>query len=385
VASSTAVAGTRLAFIDNLRTLIIVLVIMVHLSITYGGEGGWYYKEGKADLLSGLILTLHNATCQSFFMGCLFLISGYFTPASFDRKGPRRFLIDRLVRLGIPLLIYDRVMYPFIVYWLARHGVVNHIGSFRDWVGWYYTSFQIGQGPLWFVEALLLFSVVYTAWRLAGRSTTRAADGDGKLPSALSLALLAVFLGIATFLVRLQWPIGWSFGPLNFQFPFFSQYIVMFSLGIVAYRRQWLTRMPQVMGRWALVLAVVFIFILLPALIFLGGAASGDVSRYVGGYHWQALAMALWEQPLGVLLTVGLLVLFRERLNCHSRLSQAASANSYATYVIHAPVLVVFTLMVRDIHLYPLVKFAAATVIVVPLCFGLAALIRQFPGVRRVL
>lgn len=385
MSSDVASPQSRLAFIDNLRTVVIILVMMVHLSITYGGEGSWYYKEGEPDQLSGIVLTVHNAVNQSFFMGCLFLISGYFTPASLDRKGPRRFLIDRLVRLGIPLLLYDRVMYPFIVYWLARHGVVNHIGSFRDWVGWYYTSFQIGQGPLWFVEALLLFGFVYMAWWLAGRSRTRATDGDGKLPSALSLVLLGVFLGVATFLVRLQWPIGWAFAPLNFQFPFFSQYIVMFSLGVVAYRRQWLTRVPPAMGRWALTLAAVFIFILLPALFFLGGAASGDVSRYIGGYHWQALAMALWEQPLGVLLTVGLLVLFRERLNRHNGLSQAASANSYATYVIHAPVLVVFTLMVRDIHLYPLLKFAVVTLIAVPLCFALAGLVRQLPGARRVL
>ncbi|MBN2132338.1 MAG: hypothetical protein JW741_22750, partial [Sedimentisphaerales bacterium] len=44
-------AKTRLLFVDNLRTMLIVLVVMVHLSITYGGEGGWYY-EGQADLRS---------------------------------------------------------------------------------------------------------------------------------------------------------------------------------------------------------------------------------------------------------------------------------------------------------------------------------------------
>ena len=376
---------SRLVFIDNLRAVVIVLVMMVHLSITYGGEGGWYYKEVQADTITGMVLTTHNIINQSFFMGCLFLLSGYFTPASFDRKGPRRFLLDRLVRLGIPLLLYDRVMYPFIVYWLGRHGVVNHTGSFRDWVGWYYTSFQIGQGPLWFVEALLLFSLVYAAWRLAGRSPTQATDSDGKLPSALSLALLAVFLGIITFLVRLQWPIGWSFGPLNFQFPFFPQYIVMFILGVAASRRQWLTRMPKTMGRSALLLAAGFVFVLLPVLMLLGGAAKGDVSRYVGGLHWQALALVLWEQGLGVLLTVGLIGLFRERLNRQGRLARAASDNSYAAYVIHALVLVVFALLVRDIHLYPLLKFALVTLVVVPLCFALAALIRQVPGVRRVL
>ena len=41
----------RLFFIDNLRILLITLVMMIHLSITYGGEGSWYYRDGQADTL----------------------------------------------------------------------------------------------------------------------------------------------------------------------------------------------------------------------------------------------------------------------------------------------------------------------------------------------
>ncbi len=384
MASHITAAGSRLAFIDNLRTVIIVLVIMVHLAVTYGGEGSWYYKEGKPDPLSGTVLTLHNGINQSFFMGCLFLVSGYFTPASLDRKGPRRFLIDRLLRLGIPMLFYDLVIHPFMIYWLARNAVID-LGTFRNWAANYYTTFHIGRGPLWFVEALLLFSIIYMMWRLIRRTGTSASPGVSTTPRGIHLAILAASLGIVSFLVRLWKPIGWSYEPLNFQFPFFPQYIVMFILGIVAYRRQWLTQLPTTIGRLSLILAAVFAFVLSPLMVVLGGGTQGDVSTFLGGPHWQALTMALWEQSLGVLLTVGLLVLFRERLNRHNRLSETASANSYATYVIHAPVLLVFTLMVRDIHLYPLLKFALTTVILVPLCFGLAALIRQLPGVRRVL
>jgi surface polysaccharide O-acyltransferase-like enzyme len=384
--SSAAVCPpSRLVFLDNLRTVIIILVMMVHLSITYGGAGSWYYEEGRPDQLSGIVLTLHNAVNQSFFMGCLFLISGYLTPASFDRKGPRRFLLDRLLRLGIPMLAYDLAIHPFLIYWLARHGVLDLGRPFGAWAGSYYSSFHLGRGPLWFVEALLLFSLVYAAWRRSARSPTPAAAGDGRLPSAWSLVLLAALLGIATFLVRLLWPVGWSFGPLNFQFPFFPQYILMFILGVVAYRRQWLTRMSGTVGNAALALAAGFIFVLAPALMVLGGGSNGDVSRYSGGLHWQALALAFWEQSLGVLLTVGLLVLFRERVNRPGWLGRAASANSYAAYVIHAPVLIVFALLVREIHLYPLLKFVVVTSIVVPLCFLLAALIRRLPGARRIL
>jgi len=385
MASTAVAAGSRLAFIDNLRTVIIILVMMVHLSITYGGEGSWYYEEGEPDLLSGIVLTVHNAVNQSFFMGCLFLISGYFTPASFDRKGPRRFLIGRLVRLGIPMLFYDLVIHPFMIYWLARNGVVGYTGSFWDWAASYYTSFHIGRGPLWFVEAVLLFSLAYMAWRLASRPPVPPSGEDSRTPSVLSLVILALLLGLASFLVRLWKPIGWAFEPLGFQFPFFPQYIVMFILGIVAYRRQWLTRIPRRTGRSALAFAAAFIFVLLPALMVLGGAVTGDVSRYMGGLHWQALAMALWEQFLGVMLTVGLIVLFRERLNRQGILSRAASANSYGAYVIHAPVLIVFALAVREIRAYPLLKFAVVTPIAVPLCFALAALIRQLPGARRIL
>jgi surface polysaccharide O-acyltransferase-like enzyme len=374
---------SRLAFIDNLRTLIIVLVILVHLSITYGGEGGWYYKEVKPDLPTGLILTFHNATCQSFFMGCMFLLSGYFTPASFDRKGPRRFLIDRLVRLGIPMLFYDLAIHPFLIYWLARHGVYQL--SFRQWAASYYTSFHLGRGPLWFVEALLLFGLVYLIWRLANNKPALQPASDRESPGGRSLIVLALFLGVTSFLVRLWRPVGWSYEPLNFQLPYFPQYIVMFILGVQAYRRQWLTRLSATLGRTSLVLAAVFVFVLFPLLVILGGATKGDVSPFTGGLHWQALALALWEQSLGVLLMVGLVVLFRERLNRHNRLSQAASANSFATYVLHTPVLIVLTLMAREIRLYPLLKFAAVAVVVVPACFLVATLIRQLPGLKRVL
>ena len=41
---------SRLLFVDNLRTLMIVPVVVLHLSVTYGGEGSWFYEEGRADM-----------------------------------------------------------------------------------------------------------------------------------------------------------------------------------------------------------------------------------------------------------------------------------------------------------------------------------------------
>jgi len=386
---------TRLYFIDNLRILLISLVAMIHLSITYGGAGSWYYKEvGEPDAVSFVALCWHNATVQSFSMGLFFMIAGYFTPGSYDRKGPRLFLKDRLLRLGIPMLCYDFLIGPLIAYPLIKVGAWGSAGDYVGYLGRYYSRFHIGTGPLWFVEALLIFAACYALWRvLADRKDERRETRDeGRGPSSASsivtrgeVAIFALALGVVSFVVRIWLPIGWTFGPLNFQFPFFPQYICMFIVGIVAYHRNWLTRTPDAIGRFWLWIAVTSILVFFPLLFVLGGAPTGDISKFTGGFHWQCLCYALWEQLTGVALIVALLVLFRRRLNRQGKLTAAMSTSAYTAYIIHAPVIILVALAMRNISLYPLLKFALVGAISVPLCFAVANVIRKLPLARRIL
>ncbi len=377
----------RLFFIDNLRILLISLVIMVHLSVTYGGGGSWYYKEGQADMITSIVLTVHNAINQSFFMGFLFMISGYFTPGSYDRKGPRRFLKDRLLRLGIPILCYDFVIGPLLAYPLIQVGAQESSGSYFDFLVSYYSRFHIGTGPLWFVETLLIFAGFYILWRVLVKPITSSGQSDGKIPGCITISIFAFVVGIVSFTVRIWFPIGWAFGPLrplNLQFPFFPQYIGLFIIGTVAYRKNWLMRIPDAMGKFWLCVAVIFMAVLFPVLFVLGGA-SDDISPFMGGVHWQCFAYAVWEQFIGVAIIISLLFLFRKRFNYQGRVGKAMSAGAYTTYIIHAPVVVLVTLAMRNISLYPLLKFALAVLIAVPLCFALGNFIRQLPLARRIL
>lgn len=56
--TSEAVAGvqpkaaSRLLFIDNIRVFLTVLVILHHLVIIYAGTGGWFWKEGRQDVIT---------------------------------------------------------------------------------------------------------------------------------------------------------------------------------------------------------------------------------------------------------------------------------------------------------------------------------------------
>ncbi|MFC1957416.1 acyltransferase family protein, partial [Chloroflexota bacterium] len=109
---------SRLLFIDNLRIALIILVVLHHLAITYGAVTPFYYAEPPInDPLAYMVFLVFALINQSWFMGAFFLFSGYFTPESFDRKGLGSFLKDRLLRLGIPLVIFYFVLSP-----------ISHIG-----------------------------------------------------------------------------------------------------------------------------------------------------------------------------------------------------------------------------------------------------------------
>lgn len=374
----------RLYFVDNLRILLITLVILLHLSITYGGAGSWYYKEGQPDAVSFVVLTWNNATSQAFFMGFLFLISGYFTPGSYDRKGPWRFLKDRLLRLGIPMLCYDLVVEPLLAYPLIQIGARENSGNYLDFLAEYYSRLNIGRGPLWFSETLLIFAGFYVLCRRLINTTEKTPPTYGKMFSNRAVVMLTLAMGIVSFIVRIWLPVGWAFRPLNLQFPFFPQYICLFIIGTIAYRHNWLKRIPDAMGRLWFRIALVFIIILFPALFVLGGAAE-DVAPFMGGVHWQCFAYALWEQIVGVAMIVALLVLFRNRLNYQGKPAKAVSDSSYTTYIIHAPIIMLFTLAIRNITLYPLLKFALAGLFCVPLCFTIGNAKRKLPLARKIL
>lgn len=374
---------TRLLFVDNLRTLLIILVIMQHLSVTYGGHGGWYYEEGEPDRISGVVLTMHNAINQSFFMGSLFLISGYFTAGSYNRKGPWPFLKGRLVRLGIPLLVYDLVIHPIIVY-ILQIKIHGFDGSFWMFLDARVGSLHIGSGPLWFVETLLIFSFFYVLWRTLAGSQVASIPRKAYVPGNKAIAVSGLALGVITFAVRIWLPIGWNFAPLNLQLPFFLQYICLLILGAVAHRHDWLRRISDATGRFWLCVAMVLIFVVFPATFALGGAAN-DITPYLGGANWQSLVCAVWEQVVGIAIIITLLTVFRKRFNRQGRLAGEMSASSYATYIFHGPALVVITLTLRNLEMFALLKFALTVLVAVPLCFAVGGLIRRLPVAKMAL
>ncbi len=376
----------RFAFIDNLRILLLILVILHHLAVTYGGEGSWHYYEGRADTITATVLTLFVAINQAFFMGFYFLIAAYFVPRSLERRGSNQFLKERFLRLGVPLAFQLLVVGPLLSYGLGIT-VWGFTGSIWAYVVEYWKHYQgLDTGPLWFVEALLIFSIAYALWWRLAKPAAHKVRREGAAPGNVVIAIFALAVGLITFVVRIWLPVGWVFAPLGFQFPHFAQYISLFAVGTIAYRRGWLFAISEDATRGRLWGRVVGLLIAIAPLLFvMGGALRGNTAPFRGGIHWQALAYALWEQFMCVAMVISLLVWFRKRYNHQGGLSSAMSTSAYAVYIYHAPILVFVSLTLRSIALHPLLKFALASLISVPICLAIGGLVSRLPVARRIL
>src|SRR5712672_2208484 len=99
------VTPLRIAAFDRARSFIILLVLVHHSVVNYTHFG----SGDKMRWLGFDLVVLFN---DSFFMACMFLISGLFVHDSLTRRGTANYLGHRAWRLGIPFLISIFVLMP---------------------------------------------------------------------------------------------------------------------------------------------------------------------------------------------------------------------------------------------------------------------------------
>lgn len=356
----------RLWFADNLRVLLTALVVLHHLAGTYSGTSLWYYSEKPTSGAVGFGLTVFMLVNQAWFMGAFFLLSGHFTPGAYDRKGPRAFIRDRLIRLGIPLVVFSFILNP-ILYLGAYHG-----GSLLD-----FSLHAIGSGPLWFVLALLVFDGCYAAFR----HVTKNREPRERTPLTVRAVIgFVLVLALVSYAVRIAIPLGFWVPIIGFPTSaYLPQYVGFFVLGTVAYRRGWLSTTTARMGKAGLGMA------LGATLVFLPLALAGGTSELGGHGSMSSLFYALWDSTFAVGIVLALLTFFRAKLDTQGPKRRYLSGHVFTVYVIHAFVVTAAGYALSALELPTLAKFAIGAVVVLPACFLLAGPVRRIPGVRRVL
>jgi fucose 4-O-acetylase-like acetyltransferase len=368
-------------YIDRLRTVMTALVVVFHAAIPYGGTGGWFYHEVEASAsLSSFLLTLFVVTSQAYFMGLFFLLAGYFTPASLERKGYARFIGDRILRLGLPLLAFGLFLGPLTA------AMVNSAKGDGFWpcIAWLWRHKMFINGPLWFTQALLIFSLVYCAWRAVLGSPL--ADSQ-RTPRAVPTYRwwLASALGVfaAALAIRQVVPTGQNV--FGLQLGYFATYIFLFAVGIAAWRYEWLRQLGWKDGRpW--IITLILAWPLLPVGIAAARVLNGiGKANFSGGFSWPAIFYAFWEPFVAWGLIVAWLLIFRAHMNQPSVLWTWLGRRAYAVYIIHPVVLVGISLLLRGWVAPALVKWGVIGLLACIGCWLAADPLVRLPGLRRVI
>ncbi len=352
-----------------------VLVILHHTLISYGAPGGWYFRDVTDDKPALLIMTMLVAANQSFFMGFFFFLAALFTEPSYHKKGTLHFSIDRLKRLGIPLLFYSFVLGPCMNFLVYRYGLhkeatfLQYLGGYDDW---------IDPGVLWFVVSLLLFTFVYI---LIKQTSKNVPEKLVVFPSDRKILGFAFLLGVITFGVRIFFPIGWILHPVGFQLAHFPQYICLFVLGIVAYRNQWMNEIPSGIGKRWLRIALLLILVAFPVMIF---CFSGRLDKVVGNGTPQSFIVAVWEQLTGFSLIVALSGIAKYRWNITTPLLRGMSRAAFATYIFHPLIVICSTLLLLSWQVDPAFKLLVAIPCNVVFSFCLGWVITRLPLARNI-
>lgn len=372
----------RIYYLDKIKILLCILVIGLHTSIAYGGSGMWYYNEHTDSTFVGLIFTIYDAICQSFFMGLFFFISSYFVSRSYEKKGPVKFLKDRFIRLGLPLLFFFFILNPTTMYFIEHFSEKSNY-SYISWLIYCISHFEnLGTGPLWFVEALLIFNTAYVIYRIFTKSRNNISH-QKSIPSNRQILILNLAIGFIAFLVRIFYPTGKEF--LSLQLGYFTQYVALFIVGIISYENNWLKQITKECADFWLKIAGISCVVILP-LMFLGGITE-SVEPFLGNLHWQALVYAMWEPFMCIGISLKLITFFRDNYNnttgsIFSKLGQ----DTFTVFIIHAPVSVFLECILIPLTIHPFIKFAIVVISTCLICFSLSHyLLRKVPVLKNIL
>ncbi len=361
--------ANRIFYLDALRIVLTILVIVHHVGQAYGPTGGyWPVQEHARAAVLGPFFTVN----RSFFMSLFFMISGYFMVGAYQRNGFGRFLRSRLVRLGVPVVVFAALMIPLRIFMFGEH-----ITRWDDYVN---------AGHLWYLEHVLLFSVVYAVWqkvrvaRSAGSDVSRPGrDGARPAPGMLVTVGALLLVAAACGIVRIWSPIDRWMNILGFfrvAFADVPRDLAFFIFGAMAFRRGWFQNYPVRRG-----------------MIWLAVGVAAAVARYAWSLlpHAGLSGMAsdvsylVWEELVAFGFCIGLLVLFRELVTTQGAFARMLAANQFSAYFWHSLLIVPIQMAFLALPLGPFAKFAAVSLVGVPLVFLWSWLLRGTRAVRAVL
>jgi hypothetical protein len=379
----------RIVALDRARTFITLLVLLHHSVVNYS-----YFGSGDRMRWLGFdLVVLFN---DSFFMACMFLLSGLFVHDSLARRGSMNYLASRAWRLGIPYLLSIFVLMPIAYYpTFLRY----HLPGTTDFnfLHFWWRTLTIGpwpSGPAWFLWVLLAFDAIAAGSWLAA---PRAIPALGRLFNRLRYRPGVAFAIFCVFSVAVYLPLRLSVGdaawlePGHFPLPIQTSRILLYSgyfligvgigatdlnAGLLAQNGEWASRWKVWLG---------FAALFYGAILFLVYAHHNWVADFNSPPLWWRVAYGLAFALFSAAMAFAEPALFLRFAKSPLKLLDAIRPSAYGIFLVHYIFIVWLQYALYEPALPAFVKFASVFAGTLALSWGLVVMLRKIPFVARMI
>ena len=342
---SSTTQRKRIHWLDNLRTVIILLVVLYHVGGVYEAAGlwGWFWIVDDLDTITwvGIVGIVFDVMV----MPTMFFISGYLTPGSLKNKTSWAFLKGRIKRLIFPWLIAVLTLIPIykVIFLYSRNLPQEH------WSTYFHITNPNSQNWLWFLPVLFTFNILYLVFDRA----------NIKFPNiSLKSAVLSIFIIGMVYSFFIGGFLGfrsWTLTPvIDFENERLLLYFMVFLLGVLCYQREIFSKIPEKKTLYTVVNSISWVPITLH--IF----ARIWPFFYEGGFAITPLYRLIWwfSFYLALLCLLYLMVeTFWRYLDKTGRIWDELNKNSYGVYIIHVIVIGIFGALLLNMKISALLKY----------------------------
>ena len=340
----------RIYWLDNLRTFMIFLVVLLHAAVVYEknrmGAAWWIVVDPSNSDLPGIVFLILNI----FVIATIFFISGFLTPLSLKNKTGWAFLKSKFKRLMIPWIIAVLTLIPLykIIFLYSRNL------RRESWTTYFHWDSIWSQNWLWFLPVLFLFDMLYLCLSKVHINMSHI---------TFKRAFWAVFLisVLYSFCMDFFNLHGWTKTILiDFQNERILIYFIVFLLGALSYKlrifeSEWKNKKLDIALHYTGWIPInLYIFLLIYSLIKPG--------EYLFSEIIDTLILRLnFVLSLAYLLYV-MVTTFRKYLNKQGAIMMELSRNSYGVYIIHVIVMGSMALTMLNTAIPSLLKYFILTI-----------------------
>ena len=374
---------TRNAALDRTRTFLTLVVLFHHAVIPYT-----YFGHTDPKFFIGFDMVV--IATDSFFMAMFFLLSGLFVWPGLVRKGPWRYLLDRLLRLGLPFAIGALTIVPIAYYALSQRHQPEV--SFADF--WWKTV-TVGpwpSGPIWFlwvllgldVIASLLYVISPKALDPINRLSLRAREEPAKFVLVMFAATAVLYIPGRIYFGAGNW---FEFGPFSVQHGrvlFYASYFIFGAgIGVQGLNGGLLAADGKLAkGNWIWIPTVLIPYCCMWGLVYIKREILGNPMQLP---YWYEGIYGFFFAWFSMAVVFGMLGFFLRFERAGRSMLDPMQSDAFGMFLVHYPIILWLQYWMFDFDLPAIAKVLIAFALTVFLSWGATMLLRKIPGAKHVL